>query len=310
MNKEEFIKLVEKKPYILGQGSGLLSQRYKISRESVLEVKRKYNSNNSNKRIEQELKNTRILILDIETSPMKAYVWSRWHENVYLEQTISEWFCLAWSAKWLYSGEIMGEILTSEEVANEDDKRIMTKLHTLLNQADIVVAHNGVKFDLPKINSRFIINGLTPTTPYFIIDTYLIAKKQFGFSSNKLDALASYFNIPHKLETDFNLWRNCMEGNEKALKYMLEYNKRDVAILEEVYLRLRPWIKNHPNIGNLENLECACANCGSTDYEVLVGEYYFTNVGKYQLYRCKKCDAIFRSRKSEKFKIKTTNISR
>lgn len=71
----------------------------------------------------------------------------------------------------------MSAVLTPEEVLREDDSRIMKLLWDLLNEAEIVVTHNGDKFDLPKINSRFIINNLPPTTPYFSVDTCKVCKK-------------------------------------------------------------------------------------------------------------------------------------
>ena len=80
---------------------------------------------------------------------------------------------------------------------------------------------------------------------------------------------------------------------------MSKYNKRDTAILEEVYLRMRPWIKGHPNVGNLiSSEEPVCSICGSTDLEKLEGEYYYTSIGKYELFRCKNCGAISRGRKN------------
>ena len=84
-----------------------------------------------------------------------------------------------------------------------------------------------------------------------------------------------------------------------ALEYMAKYNKRDVAILEEVYLRMRPWIKGHPNIGNLiSSTEPACSTCGSHNLEKIDGEYYYTSIGKYELFKCKTCGAISRGRKN------------
>lgn len=301
MTVEEFVELIRQRPYIKKQGKGFLAKRYKISPEDVVKAK---NIACIGKDI------PRILIFDIETAPIKAYVWKLWKNDVYLDQIISDWFCIAWSAKWLYSKNTMGNVLTPEEIRNEDDKRIMTNLWKLINDADIVVSHNGNKFDIPRINSRFIINGLQPTKPYFSVDTCRVAKRQFGFSSNKLDALATHFNIPHKLDTDFNLWKQCLEGDEKALKYMLKYNKKDVEILEEVYLKLRPWIKNHPNMGNLGSLDNACANCGSEDITVMPDKYYYTSVGKYPLFRCNRCKAISRGRKSVKASPDTTGVTR
>lgn len=249
----------------------------------------------------------KILIWDCETAPMKAFVWSRWKQNVYLEQTISEWFFLSFSAKWLYSGEVISDVLTPQEVKNEDDSRIVKKLWKLLDEADVVVAHNGIKFDIPKANSRFIINGLKPPRPYHVVDTKVVAAKQFGFSSNKLDALCEYFGIEHKMGTDFSLWKHCMEGDEKSLKYMEKYNRKDTVILEEVYLRLRPWIKNHPNVGNFFNEDKPICSCCGSDNLTELDSYYYTQVGQYKLYRCE-CGALSRGRKSVKNKDVNKNL--
>lgn len=287
MNVQQLTTLMEQKPYLRKMGKGLLSKRYDISPEDIIRAKNLVKGKHI----------PRILIFDIETSPLKAYVWKLWKTNVNLDHIINEWFCIAWSAKWLYSNEVMGEVLTPQEIKREDDKRIISSLWDLINKADIVVAHNGNRFDIPRINARFIINDLPPTKPYFSIDTCLIARKQFGFSSNKLDALAGYFNIPHKLDTDFDLWRRCLEGDQQALDYMLEYNKKDVTILEEVYLRIRPWIKNHPNVGNLNDDRCSCAYCGSNNIEIVPDQFYYTNVGKYSIYKCEECGGLSRGRK-------------
>lgn len=134
----------------------------------------------------------------------------------------------------------MSNVLTPEEVIKEDDSRIVKNLWKLLDEADIVIAHNGKRFDIPKINSRFILNGCPPPSFYKQIDTKEVASRNFGFSSNKLDALAGYFNIRHKDDTDFDLWVRCLKGDKKALQYMEKYNIGDIEILEKVYLKLRP----------------------------------------------------------------------
>ena len=159
------------------------------------------------------------------------------------------------------------------------------------------------------MNSRFIVHGLMPPSSYFTVDTLIVAKKLFGFSSNKLDALAGYFGIPHKLDTNFELWRGCLNGDQASLNYMLDYNRMDVLILEDVYLRLRPFIKGHPNIANLIDKDCCC-NCGSENYEVMPGKFYYTSVNKFQLYRCKDCGTVFRGRKNLADKVKFVSTCR
>lgn len=292
---EDIVEIMVRKPYLLDMGAGKLSGMFKVSREMI------YDARNiaRNRRYVKNTDIPRILLFDIETAPMMAFVWKLWKENVGLPQIVSDWFILCWSAKWLYSPDIITERLSSEEALAQNDGRIVKDLWELVNKADIVIAYNGVAFDIPKINSRFLVHGLPPTKPYFSVDPCLVAKKQFGFSSNKLDALAQHFGIPLKLDTDFDLWRKCYNGDEKSLEYMATYNKRDVEILEEVYLRMRPWIKGHPNIGNiLSSDKPSCSICGSSNLIKLEGEYYYTSVGKYELFKCVDCGAISRGRKN------------
>lgn len=299
MSIQEIIKKFEERPYFKKMSSKSVANRLHVSVKDVQEARVKIKYGN---------KCPKILIFDLETAPMQAYVWGRWKQNVALNQTISEWFIICWSAKWLYSNEILGEVLSPEEILKEDDSRIIKSLWNLINEADIVVAHNGNRADIPWMNTRFLLNGLNPPAPYFSVDTCLVARKQFNFSSNKLDALATYFGLSNKLDTNFDLWKKCLKGDSLSLHYMLEYNKMDVKILEEVYLKLRPWIKNHPNISNILSSRPSCPFCGHEEVKEIPGKSYFTNVNEYKVYRCNKCKGISRGRTSIKNnKVKYVN---
>lgn len=316
MDLEQIVKRMCQCQWALKTGKGSVAKSWHCSEEDIVKareiVKEKiekgeiYRKFPKKKKVKQKASFLKVLIFDIETAPMKAYVWRRWKETISLDQTISEWFVICWSAKWLYSNEIMSGCVTSEEAKEENDKRIVEDLWKLFDEADIIVAHNGQSFDVPKINSRFIIHGLNPPSSYFTVDTLNVAKKYFGFSSNRLDALAGYFGIPHKLDTDFKLWKECLEGNQESLDYMVLYNKKDVEILESVYLKLRPYIKGHPNISNITERECCC-NCGSSNVKPIHDKFYFTSVSKFQLYRCPNCGAVVRGRKNLAEKIKTVS---
>lgn len=239
----------------------------------------------------------KVLVFDIETSPLKAYVWqhSVYGGNVSENQVLSEWFSLTWSAKWLFDDRIMSAKLTGKEAKDEDDGRIVTELWTLLDDADIVISHNGDRFDVPNMNTRFIVNNLPPTSPYQSIDTVRIARRQFGFTHNNLNALARVFGFDAKLETNFDLWKRAVDGDEQALAEMEKYNRHDVELLEEVYMKLRPWIKSHPNLGlYVESDGPVCPNCGS-DKIKWTDKFYYTQTGKYATYRCE-CGAFGRAR--------------
>lgn len=249
----------------------------------------------------------KILLLDIETAPMNVYVWKMWKQNVYDSQVERDWFCICWSAKWLFEEEIYSDRLTTDEAIACDDKRIMESVWDLIDEADIVIGHNVEDFDLSKLNMRFLYHGMKPPHPYQTIDTLKILRKYFGFSSNKLDYVSKALGFDGKIDDGgFDTWVGCMKGDEDSLVKMEKYNQGDVLILEEVYVKIRPWIKSHPNVGlYFDTLTTVCPNCGS-DHLHWGGSYY-TQVGKYNTFRCE-CGAVGRSRVSALDKEKRTSL--
>jgi hypothetical protein len=248
--------------------------------------------------------NSGILLLDVETSPMRGYIWNVWNTNVYQEQLISDFFILSWSAKWLGDYRIYSEVLSSEQVLNEDDSPILANLWELINKASIVITHNGKKFDMPRINARFLVNGIMPPAPYRQIDTLQIARSEFGFTRNSLDSIAETLGLKGKIKVDFNLWKECMKGNTEHLNKLCEYNENDILVLEEVYLKLRPFAKNHPNLDLfIDSDKPHCPHCGSPDLNTL-DKYFFTQSNRYNVYRCNSCSAISRSKQGIKFNNK------
>jgi RNase P subunit RPR2 len=168
-----------------------------------------------------------------------------------------------------------------------------------VDDADVIIAHNGTRFDIPKINTRFILNGLKPPHPYQVLDTNKVAYKQFGFSSNKLDYLGKLLVNKQKQHTDYELWIKCENGDQESLDYMKEYCIADTTLLEEVYVQLRPWMKSHPNLAVLMDAkEPCCPNCGG--FEFTEGNHYYTTPqNKYQTVRCNSCGAVNRKKVSE-----------
>lgn len=238
----------------------------------------------------------KVLVFDIETAPLKGYFWRIWKENIGMNQLIADWHMLTWAAKWLDDKEVMYDS-THLHGDPTNDRPLLESLHQLLDDADIVVAHNGNRFDIPKVNARFLQAGLHPPSPYKRIDTLQVAKRQFAFTSNRLDAIAQYLGIGAKHETGgFQLWEQCLAGSHAAFDKMVEYNIQDVELLEQVYKEMRPWIPNHPNIGNLEEQTHACPKCGSKHLQKR--GFSYTQVGKYQRYQCNSCGGWSRERLS------------
>jgi len=295
MKKAQVIRKFLDKPYTLDMGAGKLANWWGVSEEIIREAKK-----DARKILQKPVfrgDHPRILFFDIETSPVKAFVWQTqvWRASISDDKIISEWFMLSWAAKWIDETTVISDCLNSEEAIAENDGRIIKSLWKMLDEADIVIAHNGDYFDVPNMNTRFIVHGLNPTSPYQTIDTYKVAKRQFGFTHNKLRSLANIFGIQTKLDTTFELWKDCIAGNKKALAYMEEYNRRDIDVLEAVYYKLRPWMVRHPNLGlYLENEEATCPKCGSINLKP-VGHYY-TSVSKFETLQCKDCGSLARKR--------------
>lgn len=241
----------------------------------------------------------KVLLFDIETAPIIAYVWGLFDQNVGLNQIKHDWHVLSWAAKWLGQKRIMyADQRKEKDISN--DKNILRKIWNLLNEADIVITQNGVKFDVKKLNARFISHGFQPPSPFKHIDTLRIAKSKFGFSSNRLEYLANALQTKTKKlsrrEFDgFDLWKECLARNPKAWREMERYNKADVLALEQVYEKLIPW-DNSIDFNLYHNsLEHVC-KCGSKD--LVAHGYAILNSGKYRRYQCRDCGTWSRGKEN------------
>jgi DNA polymerase elongation subunit (family B) len=249
----------------------------------------------------------KVLLFDIETAPMEVYVWGLKYNNyISPENVIKDYSVLCWSAKWLFESNVMWQRVTGQEAIVRDDKSILEKMWHLLDEADIVIVQNGKKFDIPKLNTRFLKAGFPPPMYYQVIDTKEIMSKNFGFSSNKLDYVNQFLGIDGKTEMVFDDWIQCVRGSEKHLQKMVDYNKDDVLIMEELYLKLRPWIPSHANLGIYSDTDALCCpNCESKELNWTGA--YVTPLGMYEAFRCFECGAIGRSTK-KKYKIHGVDV--
>jgi DNA polymerase elongation subunit (family B) len=206
----------------------------------------------------------KILLLDLETFPNLGYTWGKYEQNVI--EIVRPTFLLSFSYKWLGSDHaVVKRLIDYDGYQNdpENDKSLVIDLWKVLDEADIIVAHNGDSFDIKRANARFITHGLAPPSPAKTVDTLKIARKHFKFESNKLSDLGQALGLGAKLShTGWALWKRCRDGDVDAWDLMGRYNLQDVLLLEAVYLKLLPWSATHPNV-NEPGTE-ACPKCAST----------------------------------------------
>ena len=239
----------------------------------------------------------KILLYDIETSPIISYNWGIYEQNAVAIK--EDWQILCFAYKWLDDKKT--HVVAQPDFKHykkgiNDDYYVVKRLHELFNEADVVIAHNGNQFDQRKAHARMIVHGMEPSNSYEQIDTKLVAKRYAGFTSNKLDDLGELLGVGKKLETGgFKTWLGCLAGDKRAWEKMKKYNKQDVVLLEKVYLRLRGWIKNHPAINVLSERPDSCPKCGLHIMHKVM-KYRATSGNLYQYYRCQNCGGMAKSR--------------
>lgn len=242
-----------------------------------------------------------ILMIDIETSPILAYVWGLFKQNVGLNQIKEDWEILCTSFNWFLKSKEVNTITAREYFLGDRNPEIMEQvilsLWSLLENADVIVAHNAVRFDNKKIRAKLVEWGLPPPKPYKVIDTLTISKGQFGFTSNKMDYITKKLGGQGKIDTGgMQLWVDCVENKiPDAWDFMETYCEQDISELINVYRNIRAWDNRHPNLTLfVDDPVGKCPVCLSSNLSQVEGQYTTTNVSKFELFRCGDCGAYRR----------------
>lgn len=242
-----------------------------------------------------------VLIFDVETAPITAYVWDLYDQNVGLNQIKSDWHLLAFGAKWYKDPASKVIYMDNSKNRNiQDDKAIIKGLWELLDQADVVIAQNGDKFDIRKFNARAAIHGLPPVSHFRSTDTYKESKKVFAFTSHSLEYMSDVLNtkykkLKHNKYPGFELWKAVLKGDKRAWAEMKVYCIHDVLATEELYTKIHGWIKTQNLAGFFDDAKLRCI-CGSNN--LIKKGFVYTDAGKFQGYKCleKGCGKRPRSR--------------
>jgi DNA polymerase III epsilon subunit-like protein len=236
------------------------------------------------------LEQTKILLIDIETTPIGGWVWQMYDTSVL--RVFQYPYILCYAYKWY--GEKKTKVValpdfTLYKKEPKNDFALVKSIHELFDQAHMVLGHNGNEFDNKWIYKEFIRHDFSPPSPAIWIDTLKIAKKYFRFDGNSLDQLARFFGVGRKLpHQGLDTWFDAMDGKLGAWKIMKKYNKHDVELLDEVYTRMRPYAQNHPNVNIIPGRLGACPKCGSLNLRVHKKDRP-TAVGFKTQYQCFDC---------------------
>lgn len=230
----------------------------------------------------------KVLLYDLETSPIVGYTWTTWETNVIKVIRDRQIISFAW--KWL--GEKKTRVLALPDFPaykkdKTDNRALIVALHKLFAEADITVGHNVKKFDDRRSMTDFIKHKLPPPPPHKQVDTLEFARSKFDFTSNKLDDLGQMLGLGRKVKhPGFEMWEGCLSGDRKSWALMKKYNAGDVDLLERVYLRLRPYMMRHPDMNALDGAS-ACPVCKSKNLRAR--GWSISTHGKRPRFSCRDC---------------------
>lgn len=229
------------------------------------------------------------LIFDLETSPNLGYAYGVWDTRLLEIEEYSG--LMSFSYKWKGESKIHHVSAVNVARLNYESRghALAKKLWELFDEADIIMAHNLYGFDEKVANVEFLRHNLGVPSPYKKIDTLRVARRHFKFpGGNSLNALGKYLGVGAKESVGVGaLWYDCLKGDKKAWKLLEKYNNQDIVLLEEVYNKMLPFISNHPNIGDIEQVDGICPKCGS-DKVAPYGSSKRRN-GRVKAYRCGGC---------------------
>lgn len=242
-----------------------------------------------------EERKVKILFYDLEVSRsiVEGYG-NKWDYKVVKLIRPQELMC--YSYKW--NGDDKPTFVSKHDF--KSSKLFVQSLRDLMHESDIMVAHNGKKFDDKMSNRFFAKDNIDPPSPSFSVDTLQVARSKFKFEGNSLNDLCEYLNLGLKEHITYaDLEEDFMSKHPKpeTIALMKKYNDMDVELLEKLYYKLLPYIPNHPNMARLMNVHDACPSCGAGEEYIGREKYRYTKLGVYMQYKCKVCRKYFQSSK-------------
>lgn len=228
----------------------------------------------------------RILLTDVERFPHDVWTWDTYDARIPPAFIKHSGGLLCWSAKWY------GHKQTTFRSLWDNPETMVQEAHAMLCAADAVIHYNGKAYDDKAYNVEFAKAGLVPPPPSKKIDLYRVVKANFMLPSYSLEYVLRYFGLPEKLDNGgAPSFVKALQGDVAAQRKMRRYNINDTRVLEPLYTKLRPWIKNHPNLNLLQtgagDAHPHCAVCNST--HLISNGYRRTAVRAYRRLQCLAC---------------------
>ena len=182
------------------------------------------------------------------------------------------------------------------------EKRLLKDVSKDLMKYPVWLTHYGGpgRYDLPFVNSRLIYHNLQPLpVNYPMIDTWKISRNHLKLRNNRLVTIQQFLKLhDSKNAIQPEQWLRALSGHVPSMRYIVNHCRRDVLVLEQTYLRIRPLVLEHPHMGMGIRGVVSCPNCGGTHLHKR--GFHLTRTRRYQRYQCRTCGSWTKSAKWEK----------
>jgi len=132
-----------------------------------------------------------------------------------------------------------GDQYDTWERKRSDDSQIAVDIYTELSKYSICIAHNGLAFDINFLRSRLGKVGVEMPQPKNV-DPVRLARRFMRFKFNSLESVGEHFGFIGKTRVSPKYWNEAaLDGNSRALDYIVEHCVADVDLLEKVADKLR-----------------------------------------------------------------------
>ena len=125
-----------------------------------------------------------------------------------------------------------------------DDSSLAQQWRDCLEDFDIIVTWNGIRFDVPFLNTRLRHRGMREVRVQHHIDLLYTSRFKLKLTSNGLDHVSRYLRCKvSKTHMQPDQWGKAMGGNVPAYRYIIRHCQRDVRVLAEVYDKIHHLIR-------------------------------------------------------------------
>lgn len=207
----------------------------------------------------------KILVYDIETTPVLAWIWRCGdqvvrHGQLHEDFNVTKVICITY--QWAHQKKAKALVF---DIKKQDDSKIIEEFDKLINEADVVIGKNNKKFDDKHINFRRFMHGLPPIPDWIrkSDDLEQQMRKHFNMQSFGLDYFSKLVTGEGKIKMEMQDWIDIVfHKKKKALNKMVKYGKKDAEDTVKLINKVRPYVSFKYNHA-AHHGDHRCVTCGS-----------------------------------------------